>query len=94
MAKNKPNSKSKHVSTRSEIVDILDVDLIKKTREGMGLSLAEAAKRAGMFNRTSWWQVENQKGFDGGRGITMERLIKIGRALKKQPRDLLKTIKL
>ncbi len=64
----------------------LDRHKIKALRQALGISQAEAARRAEMSGRQTWYHIEQ------GRlgNITLDTLDKIARALGVEPRDLLK----
>ena len=67
----------------------LDVDKIRQLRLGKGLSIAEAARRAGMNSRQHWHAVETGVNVD----VRLSLLESIARALDVDPGDLLRRAK-
>ena len=65
---------------------MLDIEKIKRLRERLKLSQAEAAERAGIGTRQSWNKIES--GREGN--LSLERLEKIAAALGVKSKDLLK----
>lgn len=67
-------------------MDILDRKKVKATREALGLTAAQAAKRAGFKFRQHWHNIE------AGRvgSVTLDTLAAVARALGLKPKDLLK----
>jgi len=64
----------------------IDIEKIKRLREKLGLTLDEAAKRAGLTNRQFWHGIEN-----GTRhNLTVETLEKVAAALNTKAKNLLK----
>jgi transcriptional regulator with XRE-family HTH domain len=68
---------------------MLDTAKIKTLREKLGLTMEQAAERAGFTSRQQWYNVES--GIAGGeKGITLATLDAIAKALGCKGKDLLK----
>jgi transcriptional regulator with XRE-family HTH domain len=68
---------------------MLDVDKIKSRRESLGLTLQQAAERAGFSSRQQWHNVES--GTAGrGEGLRLSTLNAVAKALDCNAKDLLK----
>lgn len=64
----------------------IDTAKIKELREGLGLSMAEAARRAKLPSRGRWWQIES----GDLENVTVVTLERIAAALGVKAKDLLK----
>jgi transcriptional regulator with XRE-family HTH domain len=64
----------------------LDLEKVKRLRDAKGLSMAEAANRAGLKSRYSWWIIESGKSAN----VTLSTLDGIAKALGVNPKSLLK----
>jgi transcriptional regulator with XRE-family HTH domain len=64
----------------------LDRQKIKALREKLGLSQAEAARRAGLSGRQTWWHIEIGK----INNPTLDTIERVAAALGVKARDLLK----
>lgn len=69
-------------------MELLDYERIRPAREAMGLSIAEAARRAGMKHRQAWYEVEAGKQTN----VTLERLAQVAAVIGLRPRDLVKDV--
>ncbi|MEM9753107.1 MAG: helix-turn-helix transcriptional regulator [Planctomycetota bacterium] len=63
----------------------IDFERVRTLREAAGLSVAEAARRAGMKHRQQWWLIENARKLDP----TVSTLQRIAAVLDVEPADLL-----
>lgn len=71
---------------RVSFSSMVDLPKLKREREQRGLSMAQAAKLAGMRTAQSWDRVENGDGLS----VTLRTLNKIAHGLKIPAKDLLK----
>ncbi len=68
---------------------VLNTDWIKSRREALSLTQEQAAEAAGLKSKQHWYAVES--GATGGKsGITLGTLNAIAKALKCDPKELLK----
>jgi transcriptional regulator with XRE-family HTH domain len=65
---------------------VLDTEKMKTLRLKLGLTMEEAAKRAGFVNRQRWYQVESGQTTN----VKLDTLNKIAAALSVKAKDLLK----
>jgi transcriptional regulator with XRE-family HTH domain len=71
------------------VARVLDTEKIRQLREKLGLTLEQAADAAGLSSRQAWHNIES--GAVGGRrGITLDTLNAVAKALKCDAKDLLK----
>jgi transcriptional regulator with XRE-family HTH domain len=71
--------------TRQGTIRPVRIDWIKARRKRMGLTLAEAARRAGMSNHIQWHKVESGSITDP----KASTLLRIAKALRCNPIELL-----
>src|SRR5688500_6862844 len=69
----------------TQCMKILDTDKVRELRTALGLTQAEAGKRAGFKGRQQWNNVET----GDGNSLTLGTLAKIAGALDVEPADLL-----
>lgn len=67
---------------------VLDTDKMRTLRLKLGLSMDEAAKRAGFANRQRWYEIESGRG--SRTNVKIETLNRIAAALEVKAKDLLK----
>ena len=67
---------------------VLDTDKMKELREKLGLSMDEAARRAGFTSRQRWYEIEAGRG--SRTNIKLDTLNRIAAALGVKAKDLLK----
>jgi transcriptional regulator with XRE-family HTH domain len=64
----------------------IDTDKIRQLRDKLGLTMEEAAKRAGLPGRQRWYHIESGK----LKNVTITTLENVAAALGVKARDLLK----
>ena len=74
---------------RLQLAFMLDTGRVKQERERQQLSMAAAARLAGMTAAQTWERIENGNGLS----LTLRTLNKIAKALGIPARDLLKPAK-
>jgi len=65
---------------------VADTEKMRTLRQELGISMSEAAKRAGFANRQRWYEIES----GATTNIKLDTLNAIAAALKVKGRDLLK----
>lgn len=65
---------------------MLDVDKIRRLREQAGLTLEQAAQKAGLRTRQRWHNIES----GANTNIELDTLARIAKALGVKDKDLLK----
>ena len=71
------------------VARVLDIEKIKLLREGLGLTHEQAASAAGLKSRQAWYAIES--GSAGTkRGVTLDTLNAVAKALNCDAKDLLK----
>lgn len=66
-------------------MEVLNLQFIKERRLKLGLSLARAAKRAGLPHASKWQQIEN----GAIKAITVQTLSGMAKALRSHPGKLM-----
>lgn len=76
------------VATPAKFRVVLDTDKMRELREKLGLSMEEAARRAGFASRQRWYEIEAGRG--SRTNVKIETLNRIAAALGVKAKDLLK----